>query len=396
MPLAHIAIRQYVLTLLPMANANLSNAKRAKQDEFYTQYSDIEKEVNAYLEYNPDTFKGKVVLLPCDDPEWSNFTRFFALHFESLGLRRLVSTSYAPAKKQLQEAPLITMFEAESPQFDPTKAQTRGKIFVLDRDVDGDGHIDINDLQWQYLEGDGDFRSPEIRALRDEADIIVTNPPFSLFREFFAWILEGNKQVLMIGNQNAITYKEVFPYIKRNLLWLGATGFANDMVFRVPEGTEVREADRLKAERLGYKGDFTRLGNSCWFTNLDHGRRHQPLPLMTMADNLKYSKHKELKGKVGYDHYDNYDAIEIPFVDAIPEDYDGAMGVPITFLDKYCPDQFEILGSFNASSLATKADEDYVLSRDTPIIINGKESVWNGPVVNKKPLYKRIVIRKKN
>ena len=333
-----------------MANANLSKAKTAKQDEFYTQYADIEKEVNAYLEYRPDTFRDKVVLLPCDDPEWSNFTRYFALHFEDLGLRRLVSTSYAPESKKLKMPMQLSLFETESPQFDPAKTQTHGKIFVLDRDVDGNGRIDIDDLQWHYLEGDGDFRSKEITALRDDADIIVTNPPFSLFREFFGWIMEGEKQFLMIGNQNAITYKEVFPYIKRNLLWLGATGFANDMVFRVPEGTEVKEADRLKAERLGYKGNFTRLGNSCWFTNLDHGRRHQPLSLMTMADNLKFSKHKELRGREDYIHYANYDAIEVPYSDAIPSDYEGKMGVPITFLDKYCPEQFVIIGQTQGDS----------------------------------------------
>lgn len=147
----------------------------------------------------------------------------------------------------------------------------------------------------------------------------------------------------MIGNTNAITYKEVFPLIKENRLWLGATGFATDMVFGVPEGTVVSEAYKKKAERMGYVGNYTRLGNSCWFTNLDHGRRHQPLILMTEADNVRYSRHKEIRG-AGYAHYDNYDAIEVPYVDAIPSDYDGAMGVPITFLDKYCPEQFEILG----------------------------------------------------
>ncbi|MDO4957874.1 MAG: adenine-specific methyltransferase EcoRI family protein [Prevotellaceae bacterium] len=378
-----------------MANTNLSKAKNAKQDEFYTQYADIEKEVNAYLEYNPDTFRDKVVLLPCDDPEWSNFTRYFALHFEDLGLRKLISTSYAPESKALRIPLQLTIFETESPQFDPSKAQTKGKIFVLDRDIDGNGRIDINDLQWHYLEGDGDFRSAEVKAFRDEADIIVTNPPFSLFREFFAWVMESGKKFLIIGSQNAITYKELFPYIKNNKVWLGATGFANDMVFRVPKGFVVKDSDRLKAARLGYVGNYTRLGNSCWFTSIDHGRRHQPLPLMTLSDNLKFSKHKELRGKKEYAHYDNYDAIEIPFVDSIPSDYNGNMGVPITFLDKYCPEQFEIIGSFNNSDITTKKEECYVPSSNTPTIINGKESEWNGPVINKLPLYKRIVIRKK-
>lgn len=326
-----------------MANTNLSKAKNAKQDEFYTQYADIEKEVNAYLEYNPDTFRDKVVLLPCDDPEWSNFTRYFALHFEDLGLRKLISTSYAPESKALRIPQQLTLFETDSPQFDPSKAQTNGKIFVLDRDVDGNGRIDINDLQWHYLEGDGDFRSAEVKAFRDEADIIVTNPPFSLFREFFAWVMESGNKFLMIGNQNAITYRELFKVIQKNGAWLGATGFANDMVFRVPEGVDIKDSDKQKAARLGYVGNYTRLGNSCWYTNLDHGRRHQPLSLLSMADNLKFSKHKDVRGRSDYLHYHNFDAIEIPHVDSIPSDYEGIMGVPITYLDKYCPEQFEII-----------------------------------------------------
>ena len=326
-----------------MANASLTAAKNAKNDEFYTQYHDIEREINAYLDFNPDTFRGKTVLLPCDDPEWSNFTLFFAQHFEVLGLKKLISTSYAAESKLYKTPYQPSLFEQSAPQFDPAKTSVRGKIFVLDGDVDGDGIIDFHDIKWQYLEGDGDFRSREVTALRDEADIIVTNPPFSLFREFLAWIVAANKKCLMIGNTNAITYKEVFPLIKENRLWLGATGFATDMVFGVPEGTVVSEAYKKKAERMGYVGNYTRLGNSCWFTNLDHGRRHQPLILMTEADNVRYSRHKEIRG-VGYAHYDNYDAIEVPYVDAIPSDYDGAMGVPITFLDKYCPEQFEILG----------------------------------------------------
>lgn len=360
-----------------MANTNLTKAKNAKQDEFYTQYEDIEKEVRAYLEYNPDTFRDKVVLLPCDDPEWSNFTKFFALHFEDLGLKKLISTSYAPDSKQLKIGSQLTLFEKESPQFDPTKAQIKGKIFELDRDIDGNGHIDIDDLQWHYLEGDGDFKSEEIKTLRDQADIIVTNPPFSLFREFLAWIMEAQKLFLIIGNQNAITYKEVFPHIKANRAWLGATGFANDMVFRVPEGIEIKEADRQKAARLGYVGNYTRLGNSCWYTNLDHGRRHQPLSLMSMNDNLKFSKHKEIKGANGYYHYDNYDAIEVPYIDSIPSDYEGVMGVPITFLDKYCPDQFTIIG------------------HEHDLEGNGGSKSVNQFLYNKKGVYKRILIKKK-
>ena len=327
-----------------MANTNLANAKTAKNDEFYTQYPDIQKEINAYLDYDPNVFRGKTVLLPCDDPEWSNFTKFFAQNFELLGLKKLISTSYAPESKKYKMPYQPTLFEIEQPHYDADKSKTHGKIFVLERDVTGDNRINIEDLQWQYLEGDGDFRSKEIRKLRDEADIIVTNPPFSLFREFVVWLMEAQKQFIIIGNMNAVTYKEIFPLIKDNQVWLGATGFVTDMVFGVPEGTNIKDSDKQKAERLGYVGNYTRLGNSCWFTNVDHGRRHQPLRLMTMAENFKHSKHKEIRGQKDYVHYENYDAIDIPFTDAIPSDYEGAMGVPITFLDKYCPEQFEIIG----------------------------------------------------
>ena len=323
-------------------NSNLGAAKAAKNDEFYTQYADIQKEVNAYLEYNPDTFRDKTVLLPCDDPEWSNFTRFFAQNFERLGLKRLISTSYAVESKKYKDYE-PTLFETESPLFDIDKTRIKGKIFELTRDTNQNGRIDIDDLEWHYLEGDGDFRSPEVCKLRDEADIIVTNPPFSLFREFIQWCFQSDTQMLMIGNINAITYKEVFPKIQSNSLWLGATGFMTDMVFGVPQGAEVDPKDRAKAAKLGYVGDYTRLGNSCWFTNLDHGRRHEPMQLMTMRENLRFGKHKDLREK-GYFSYENYSGIDIPYVDAIPSDYDGAMGVPITFFDKYNPDQFEIIG----------------------------------------------------
>jgi hypothetical protein len=329
-----------------MVNINLAGAKSAKNDEFYTQWADIEKEVQAYLEFDSNVFCGKTILCPCDDPEWSNFTKFFALHFREFGLKKLISTSYAPESKKYKNCYRLTLFETESPQYDKGKTRTNGKIFVLeDKDINHDGTVNIDDLEWKYMERDGDFRSNEVRKLREQADIIITNPPFSLFREFLAWIVEANKRFLIIGNMNAITYKEVFPLIKGNKAWLGATGSGKDMVFAVPDGTEISEQDRQKAAKLGYVGDYTRLGNSTWYTNLDHGRRHRPLPLMTIADNLKFSKHKEIAGKAVYDRYDNYDAIEVPFTDAIPNDYDGVMGVPISFLDKYCPDQFEIVGA---------------------------------------------------
>lgn len=350
-----------------MANKNLTDAKNLKNDEFYTQYDYIQKEVNAYLEYNPNTFKDKIVLLPCDDPKKSNFTRFFAQNFSKLGLKKLISTSYAPESKKIKyELENKTFFDepAEITDIDKDKIRTHGKVYILDHDITGDGKIDFDDIKDQYIEDakehDGDFRSPFVKRLRDEADIIVTNPPFSMFREFIDWIMEAYKKFLVIGNMNAITYKEIFPLIKENKMWIGATGFLNDMVFGVPEGTVVKETDRAKAARLGYVGNYTRLGNSCWYTNLEHGRRHQPLSLMTMSDNLRYSKHKELRGKAGYDHYDNYDAIEVPYTDAIPSDYDGVMGVPISFLGKYCPEQFEIVNA-----------NDYRKTLDVPVKAHG-------------------------
>lgn len=328
-----------------MANKNLKKAKKAKNDEFYTQYADIQAEMNAYLEYNKDVFRDKTVLLPCDDPEWSNFTRFFAEHFEEFGLKKLISTGYATDSKNKNRADdeqmphQITLFELNDPGYDEEKTASHGKIFVLDRDSDNSGRIDINDLQWSYLEGDGDFRSDEVKKLRDEADIIVTNPPFSLFREFLAWITEADKKFIIIGNQNAITCKEIFPLIMNNKMWLGNGFHAGNAYFGIPESRNINYADGVYNEETG----LVKFRNCCWLTNIDHGRRHQPLSLMTMADNIKFSKHKEIKS-VGYLKYDNYDAIEVPFSDAIPSDYDGVMGVPVTFLDKYCPEQFDILG----------------------------------------------------
>jgi len=329
-------------------NRALSNAKRAKNDEFYTQWADIEREMNAYLEYDPDVFRGKTLLLPCDDPEWSNFTKFFALHFRDFGLKKLISTSYAPKSNAGGAFYQPSLFETSSPGYSKARSLKRGRVMVLEADRNGDDRVDIDDLHWVYLEGDGDFRSREVTALRDEADVVVTNPPFSLFRDFVAWLVEGEKKFSIIGNNNATKYSEVFPLIQKNLLWIGATANSTDMVFAVPKDSVITEADRAKAERLGYPSDddrqYTRLGNSCWFTNIDHGRRHAPLQLMTMAENIKFSRHKEVRG-IGYQRYANFDAVEISFTDAIPSDYEGVMGVPITFLDKYNPDQFEILGT---------------------------------------------------
>ena len=312
-----------------MANTNLSEAKNAKNDEFYTQYADIQKEVNAYIEYDPDVFRDKTILLPCDDPEWSNFTKFFAQNFENFGIKKLISTSYAYDKKRVKGPYQLSFFEEKSPKYDKSKTKSHGKIFTLTRDLNNSGKIDIDDLEWNYLKGDGDFRSEEVKKLRDEADIIVTNPPFSLFREFLDWLITSNKKFLIIGNKNCVTYKEVFPLIMGNKLWSGRTEWSGGLWF---ETKNLLDVDKV------IDGMHMKNVSSAWFTNME------PLQLMTIADNIKYSKHKEIREK-GYPHYDNYDAIEVPYTDAIPSDYDGIMGVPISFLEKFCPEQFEILGA---------------------------------------------------
>jgi len=386
-----------------MANSNLTNAKKAKNDEFYTQYHDIEKEINAYLDFNPDVFRGKTILLPCDDPEWSNFTKFFAQNFERFGLKKLISTSYAAESKLYKSAYQVSMFEESAPQYDVKKTKKHGKIFTLAHDKSGDGKIDVDDLEWSYLEGDGDFKSAEVIKLRDEADIIITNRPFSLFRDFLAWIVAAEKDFVIIGNMNSITYKELFPLLMKNKTWLGATGNGSDMVFAVPEGTEIEEKDKQKAARLGYVGDFMRLGNSCWFTNIDHGRRHQPLPLMSLSDNLRFNK--KMAGKESYDIYDNYNAIEIPFTNAIPSDYDGAMGVPITFLDKYCPEQFEIVWMCENEDLYNYKSKMYSSAecKQAYLAKFGKKGTYdlNATGVIKKDgllekVFKRVLIKHKN
>lgn len=399
-----------------MANSNLSAARAAKVDEYYTVWASVEREMNAYLEFDPDLFRGKTILLPCDDPEWSNFTKYFALHFADFGLKKLISTSYAPNSNAGAAFYTPTLFETGDPSYDEGKSLERGRVFTLTAvDVSGDGRVDIDDLRWEYLEGDGDFRSVEVTALRDEADLVITNPPFSLFREFIEWLMEGGNRFSVIGNNNAVTYKDVFAHIQADRLWKGATANSSDMVFAVPKGTQLKEADAQKAERLGYPPnddyDFTRLGNACWFTNIDHGRRHEPLQLMTMADNLKFSRHKDLL-ESGYQQYDNYDAIDVGYVDAIPSDYDGMMGVPITFLDHHNPDQFDVLSLTQTwSDLATKKYPSQVLhnpdgSKKNVSALNSSTAIKiDGPLPGKSyfevngdyyvQTYKRILIRKK-
>jgi len=322
-----------------MANTNLGNAKQAKNDEFYTQFTDISNEMLCYTDYNPDVFRDKTILLPCDDPEWSAFTKFFVLKFNALGLKKLISTSYAPDSKKYKMIYEPTLFEKNAPQYDADKSRSHGKIFILDRDECGDRKISINDIRWQYLDGDGDFKSSEVTALRDESDFIITNPPFSLLREFINWIMAGKKKFIIVGTMNAISYKDVFPLLMGNKIWLGG-GFENgNAYFCVPDQAH-DYADGVYDEETG----MVKFRNCCWYTNVELGKRHTPSSLMTVARNLKYSHHSELKGRSEYQRYDNYDAIEVPFVDAIPSDYKGIMGVPISFFDKYCPEQFVVVG----------------------------------------------------
>jgi Adenine-specific methyltransferase EcoRI len=315
-----------------MAHSNLVKAKKAKNDEFYTQYIDVEKEISAYLEFNPNVFKGKTILLPCDDPEWSNFTKYFAQNFERLEIKKLISTSYAINSKLYKGDYQISLFEKNAPQYDKSKATNNGKIFTLTHDKSGDGKINVEDLEWDYLEGDGDFRSTEVEKLRNEADIIITNPPFSLFREFLAWIVEAEKQFIIIGNMNAIKYKEVFPLIRDKNMWLGAgKNDGRNVWYQLPDDFE-----SFHKEENGKKYAF--VAGTIWFTNVDHGKRHRPLPLMTEADVIKFST------KQPFAKYDNFHAIDVSRVKNIPSDYDGVMGVPISFLSKHSPEQFEIIG----------------------------------------------------
>ena len=329
-------------------NQGMGAAKVAKQDEFYTQYVDIQKEIEAYLEFDNDTFRGKVVYCNCDDPFESNFFKYFAANFNKLGLKKLIATSYdgSPIAGQLALFP-------EYDEGNGKRQKPKALAVILDyvKDEDGDGAANVTDVELflkrnkaarKALKGNdkypgGDFRSPECVALLKEADIVVTNPPFSLFRQYVAQLVEYGKKFLIIGNTNAITYKEIFPLIKDNRVWFGCTSFNVGMFFAVPAHWE--RFHHINQE-TGKK--IARVSTSCWYTNLDHGRRHQPLQLMTMADNLRFSNN--LRGKTDYDRYDNWDAIEVGTYKEIPSDYDGVMGVPITFVDKYNPEQFEILG----------------------------------------------------
>lgn len=366
----------------------LHKARKSKNDEFYTQYVDIQKEVEAYLEYNQDTFRDKVVYCNCDDPFESNFFRYFVLNFERIGLKQLIATSYKPSPVANTQLPPF----GDSETLTQTKGRpkTNANKFIINSvgDIDGDGEFSLQDValqlkqnkenEWQPLEGDGDFRSAESIELLKKADYVITNPPFSLFREYIKQVIDYRKNFLIIANINAISYKEVFPLIKENRMWLG-TGMGRWISgFIVPDTYDLYGSEA----RIDEDGNRIVSTNNClWFTNLDHGKRHQPLPLMTMSDNIKFSSHKDIKGQE-YVKYDNYDAIEVPYTDAIPSDYYGLMGVPITFLDKYNPEQFEIVGASDNGAV----DEIYKLPHF---------KAHNEPFIDGKKLYKRLFIRKK-
>lgn len=330
------------------ANQNLGAAKVAKQDEFYTQYVDIQKEVEAYLEFDPDTFRGKVVYCNCDDPFESNFFKYFATNFNKLGLKKLITTSYDGSPIAGAQ---LTFGEYEEGNGMREKPKAIAVEILEVKDIHGHDATGIDDIKLflkqnphtrTRLEEGGDFRSAECVELLKQADIVVTNPPFSLFKEYVAQLVAHGKKFLIIGNLQAITYLEIFPLIKDNKLWLGPTITSGDREFRVPAHYPLNAAG-CRIDENGAK--YIRVKGVRWYTNLDHGRRHQRLECMTTADHLRFSKHKEIKGKTAYDRYDNFDAIEVPFSDAIPSDYDGVMGVPVSFLDKYNPDQFEIVGN---------------------------------------------------
>lgn len=318
------------------ANANLGAAKTAKKDEFYTQLTDIEKEMRYYRKH----FKGKTVLCNCDDPFESNFFKYFVLNFNRLGLKKLIATCYSTSPIAGQQLSLFDVVGGdEDKKGKPYKAVVT-KVY----DVTGDGGVDMFDVAELFkthenelveLEGDGDFRSKECLALLDEADIVVTNPPFSLFREYVATLIEHEKKFIIIGNVNAISYKETFPLLQNNQMWIGASIHSGDRKFYVPDDYP------LNAAGCGVDDDgrrFIRVKGVRWYTNLDIKQRHEELILVRKYDPETYP------------HYDNYDAINVNKTADIPCDYAGVMGVPITFMDKYCPEQFEIVGTISAPS----------------------------------------------
>ncbi|MCQ2050608.1 MAG: adenine-specific methyltransferase EcoRI family protein [Bacteroidaceae bacterium] len=342
-------------------NSNLHAANRAKKDEFYTQLSDIANELKHYRPH----FAGKTVFCNCDDPYESNFFKYFALNFNSLGLKKLICTCYNGSPVAGSQ---LCLTDPEDPQGKQQKTRVPHKIVITQvPDVNGDGATDLTDVELLLknnsnilttLNGNGDFRSAECIELLKEADIVVTNPPFSLFREYVAQLVEYKKQFLIIGNQNAITYKEIFRLIKDNIMWLGST--LSFCAFKVPQDYE-EKAVRFWIDETGQK--WRSMGNICWFTNLDHKKRHEELDMFKHYSPDDYSR------------YDNFDAIEVSRIENIPMDYNGVMGVPITFLGKYNPDQFDIIGAMTTTKI-----EGYN---------------YGYPYVNGQKIYARILIRKK-
>jgi len=316
-------------------NANLRRAAGAKNDEFYTQLADIETEMRNYKEH----FRGKVVLCNCDDPYESNFFKYFAMNFNHLGLKKLIATCYTNSPVAGQE---LSLFDVEGIEEELEDAKTPYKIEISEvRDENADGAFDLSDVEYllksrkntlTLLRGDGDFRSPECVELLKEADIVVTNPPFSLFREYVEQLIEYEKGFIIIGNTNALTYKEIFKLFKENKIRTGYTNFNVGMYFFVPDSWG--EYHKIEDGRK-----MVRVSTSCWFTNLEVLKHKVFLTLYK-----KYSPE-------GYSRFDNYDAINIDTVSEIPSDYDGAMGVPVTFVDKYNPEQFEIIDGIGRYSI---------------------------------------------
>lgn len=416
-----------------MANNNLTSAKKARNDEFYTQYEDIQKEVQAYIDYNPDVFRGKVVYLNCDDPYESNFFKFFANKFNAYGIKKLVATSYFNSSVAGTELQISLLPNIPDKEISPVKksaqqtntttenGETKGRVIEITEvaDENGDGVYDLEDIKriiqanggGRLLKGDddsppGDFRSKECIELLKQADIVVTNPPFSLFREYVAQLFEHDKKFLIIGHINAITYKEIFPKIMDNRMWLGPSISSGDREFEVPKNFV--DPKKFTGEIRDGKY-YQKVMGVRWYTNLDHGKRHHNLQLMTMAENRKFSK-KVIDSDVCYKKYDNYDAIEVSFTDAIPSDYAGVMGVPISFLDKYSPDQFEILGATESEGKGFSNglwDEKSRVSQ--PVIERERESIreslsairipnqekYDRPYIDGKRLYFRILIKRK-
>ena len=359
-----------------MANTGLKNAGKAKKDEFYTQLTDIEKECQHYAKH----FKNKVIFCNCDDPFESNFFKYFAIYFNVLGIKKLIATCYKGSPIANTQ---LSLFDHESKDNKTTKSPHKIEITEL-TDEDNDGATGLPDVKLiltnrkgalTRLKGDGDFRSDECIELIKEADIIVTNPPFSLFREYIAQLMEYKKQFLIIGNVNAITYKEVFPLFKKNKVWFGISIHSGDREFGVPPYYPLTAA----GSRVDEKGNkFIRVKGVRWFTNLDHKQRHDELILYK-----KYIKEE-------YPHYDNYDAIEVSKTAEIPADWNGAMGVPITFLDKYNPDQFEIIGLAN-----DKREKNDAFIQAEPYNLDEQHKNFVGFVLNGKATYARILVKRK-